>query len=308
MLQQTQVSTVIPYYHRFLKAFPTLSHLAQASEGEVLSLWAGLGYYSRARNLQKGAQFIVQNHQGQVPTNRESLLKVPGIGPYTAGALLSIAFHQNEPLVDGNVERVFSRYFGFQKPLGSTEAKRFFWKKATELVQTTTDPASLNQALMELGSLVCTKSSPRCGHCPLQSSCTAFQKNLTETLPIPKKRPKKLHLQFIKLVIEKEGRFFTQQNSAEEWWAGLWDFPSIRIQKINRWMDEIKESLDQYSPHFLKELTHQKHTVTHHQLEVVPVHIQVRKKPRIPGQWVTLRELKKLPKSALVTKIIAQHF
>jgi len=308
MLQQTQVSTVIPYYERFLTAFPALSDLAQASESEVLSLWSGLGYYSRAKNLHRGAQYINLHHGGELPKTRQELLQVPGIGPYTAGAISCIAFGLKEPLVDGNVERVFARYFGFRKPLGSPEAKTFFWKKASDLVKSSKDPSSFNQGLMEIGSLVCVKSTPKCFSCPLQTNCTALKKNLTEKLPIKKKRKSPLSVHFIKLVIEQNGRFFTQQNSDTNWWSGLWDFPSFRISGVEDWFDEFEKKINGFKPHRFKELSHQKHTVTHHRLEVIPIHLKVKKRPKLAGRWVTLDELKDLPKSALVAKILAQHF
>jgi A/G-specific adenine glycosylase len=153
MLQQTQVETVLFYYHRFLKRFPTLKSLAESQEQEVLTLWSGLGYYRRARNLRKGAQYLF-SLRGEFPRTREEILAVPGIGPYTAGAILSIAFDLPEALVDGNVQRVFARYFGFREPIQSSKAQKFFWAKADLWVKTAVSPRIHNQALMELGSLI----------------------------------------------------------------------------------------------------------------------------------------------------------
>lgn len=306
MLQQTQIATVIPYYQRFLKSFPTLQELAEASEEAVLSQWAGLGYYSRGRNLRKGAQYLLENYSGEFPTKREELLKVPGIGPYTAGAILSIAFNLKEPLVDGNVERVLSRLFGFKKPLGTTEAKHFFWDKATQLVKHAKDPKNFNQGLMELGSTICTKSSPSCLKCPLEKFCVAFSCDLTQSLPIPKKRKETQFVRLLKLILERNGKIWVRQNSSKEWWAGLWDLPTLQIMQGENWLPVIEQKLISSSPVFLKELSHQKHTVTHHRLEVIPIHLRVRKNPDFDGKWLKLSNFSDLPTSALVKKIMLE--
>lgn len=306
MLQQTQVATVIPYFQRFLKAFPTLQKLAQASEESVLTQWAGLGYYSRGRNLRRGAQYLLDHHRGVFPKSREELLKVPGIGPYTAGAILSIAFNLKEPLVDGNVERVLSRLFGFKKPLGTTEAKHFFWDKAHQLVSHAKDPKCFNQGLMELGSTVCTKSNPRCPKCPLQKFCLAYSHDLTHELPVPKKRKTTQFVRLLKLILERNGKIWVRQNSSQEWWAGLWDLPSLQLSPHEEWLPILEKKLNPSSPVFLKELSHQKHTVTHHKLEVIPIHLRVRKNPDFDGKWLELKRFSAMPTSALVKKIMLE--
>jgi len=308
MLQQTQVSTVIPYYEKFLEAFPSLESLAKAPEEKVLKLWAGLGYYSRARNLHKGAQYLVSHLQNSFPQQRAEILKVPGIGPYTAGAILSIAFNLKEPLVDGNVERVFSRYFGYSDPIDSVKAKKFFWKKAEELVNLSQEPRLFNQALMELGSLICTKSTPQCGDCPIQKDCTAFQQNLTQDIPRKQKKVKYKEVFLVKLIFENQGRFFLRKNRKTEWWAGLWDFPSMELDSPKNWTTKIQKLAESHSPVAWKELSHEKHTVTHHKLSVIPLHLKVRKKPPFEGEWVLGSDLKDRPVSALVRRIWDQHF
>jgi len=308
MLQQTQVTTVIPYYERFIRAFPDIKSLALAEEESVLQLWAGLGYYSRARNLHRGAQTLMKRFPFQFPQTRRELLEIPGIGPYTAGAILSIAFDLKEPLVDGNVERVLSRYFAFKHPIDSSHAKNFFWQKAQEWVLMSRSPRVFNQALMELGSLICTKSHPKCSLCPIQDSCEALKQNLTNDLPKKTKKPKPKEIHQIKFIFEKSGKFWIKKNTEGEWWSGLWDFPSIELPATTSSPQQIAKLIEQYTPTSWKELPHQKHTVTHHRLFVVPIHIKVTRAPSIEGQWTPLHQIKELPVSALVKRIINHNF
>lgn len=308
MLQQTQVSTVIPYYQRFLSSFPTLEILAAAPEDSVLTLWAGLGYYSRAKNLHRGAKFLLETYRGNFPKNREEILKVPGIGPYTAGAILSIAFNLKVPLVDGNVERVFSRYFGFNKPSDSSEAKRFFWEKAEILVQNCSSPRIFNQGLMELGSLVCTKSAPKCQQCPLQKSCVALKKDWVDKLPFKKTKKSYQDLHLLKLLFEKDGKLWLRQNSEKEWWSGLWDFPTAPLKTPQKWVTEVEHWAKEFRASSWRDLSRQKHTVTHHRLDILPVHLKVKRAPSKAGKWVPVKEIQTLPVSALVKKIMLQDF
>jgi len=304
MLQQTQVATVIPYYEKFLEAFPSLPQLAKAPEEQILHLWSGLGYYSRARNLHRGAQYLLEVHQGIFPQTREALLKIPGIGPYTAGALLSIAFNLKEALVDGNVERVFSRYYGFTAPIDTPSAKKFFWTQAERLVTQASSPRLFNQGLMELGSLVCTKANPQCGICPLAASCMAFKKNLTGKLPFKKTKRPYESLHQIKFIFEKKGKWWLKKNGLEDWWSGLWDFPTYTVPEGMPPLKGIEKVLKQYQPVAWKELSHVKHTVTHHKLQVIPLYLRVRQAPPFEGQWFPPEEISQLPVSALVKKII----
>ena len=308
MLQQTQVATVIPYYTRFLKAFPDLISLAKAPEDQVLQKWAGLGYYSRARNLHKGARYLLEVHQGEFPRTQAEILKVPGIGPYTAGAVLSIAFNLQGALVDGNVERVLSRYYGYQKPIDTPKAKRFFWAKAKDLVSQSSEPKLFNQGLMELGSLICTKASPQCLHCPLKESCQAFKLEVVHKIPTKKTKKAYVHLLQVKFVFEKEGKWWLRKNGDKEWWKGLWDFHTEDLPQKKDWTIEIEKAVKRYKPTSWKELTHIKHTVTHHKLQVIPVHLKVRSLPPMEGKWVRPKTLGQLPLSALVQKIIVHDF
>ncbi len=191
MLQQTRVETVVPYYERFLARFPDVRALADASEDEVLSRWSGLGYYRRARLLHRGAKLVVSEHGAQMPEDPEARAALPGIGRYTAGAIGSIAFEREEPIVDGNVARVLSRLHAIDTPLGAKVTDARLWSEAAAIVRGQR-PGALNQALMELGATVCTPVSPRCEVCPLRSTCVARETERVDVLPVArKKRPPK---------------------------------------------------------------------------------------------------------------------
>lgn len=206
MLQQTRVDTVIPFYTRFLERFPNARALASASEEDVLALWSGLGYYRRARLLHAGAKAIAERHAGEVPQDADARRALPGVGAYTAGAIGSIAFDLEEPIVDGNVARVLSRMHTIEAALGTRDSETALWREAGQWVKGAS-PGALNQALMELGALVCTPTSPRCEICPLSSHCLAKQGDRVASLPLPKvkKAPKELSVIAL-LVRDEQGR------------------------------------------------------------------------------------------------------
>ncbi|MBI3014235.1 MAG: A/G-specific adenine glycosylase, partial [Candidatus Tectomicrobia bacterium] len=182
MLQQTRIPTALPYYERFVARFPDVAALARAPEQEVLRLWSGLGYYSRARNLHRAAQTVVEEHQGRMPDSYEAILRLPGIGRYTAGAVLSIAFGLPYPVVDGNVSRVLTRLFRISGDPKCARVSRRLWEKARELLSEKR-PGDFNQALMEIGSLICTPTKPRCNSCPLEPWCEARRHGEQEDYP-----------------------------------------------------------------------------------------------------------------------------
>ncbi|HEY0769642.1 MAG TPA: A/G-specific adenine glycosylase, partial [Sphingobacteriaceae bacterium] len=183
ILQQTRVAQGLPYYLRFVERFPTVSHLASAPQDEVLRLWQGLGYYTRARNLQKCAQTIVEKYSRKFPRTYAELISLPGIGEYTAAAIASISFNEKVAVVDGNVFRVLSRVFGIDTPINSAEGKKGFSKLANDLIHETA-PADYNQGLMEFGALFCTPKNPKCEECVFRKSCHAFQNGLQQQLPV----------------------------------------------------------------------------------------------------------------------------
>lgn len=305
MLQQTQVQAVIPYYERFLSALPTIEALAKAAEPQVLHLWSGLGYYSRARNLQKGARYIVEELKSKFPTTRDEILKVPGIGPYTAGAILSIAFDKKVPLVDGNVMRVFARFFGIESPIEEKATQTLFWKYAEEWVNASKSPCVLNQALMELGATVCTKSSPKCSLCPLSVSCVALKKQWTDRLPLRNPRKKPVDLFWVKILYEKNKSIYMVQNQKGEWWESLWDFPKQEFKNYKEVEAALEKLKVKHGHESVQLLNSQKHTVTHHRLHVFPVVLKEKKIRSTPdGKYVPVADVQVLPLSALAKKII----
>lgn len=313
MLQQTQVDTVLGYYSRFLNRFPSLKSLAESKEQDVLTLWSGLGYYRRAKNLRAGAQYIMAQG-GYFPKTREEILKVPGIGPYTAGAILSIAFNLPEPLVDGNVNRVFARYFGVKDPIQKGTTQKLFWSKASELVKKSDSPRIHNQALMELGSLVCKKGTPLCERCPIAKTCAAFKNNLQLELPVslPRKATQEVHwigLVFVKKAPRGKDLFFVKQNIGTSWWDGLWDFPILE-KPLNIDWDKATNLVNQKMGQKLKitPLNHAQHSVTHHRIQVAPfiVEKKVTKPMGHSGRWLSVEEIGELPLSSLAKKIFRQ--
>ena len=224
MLQQTQIITVIPYYNRFMEAFPTVFDLAKATEDEVYKLWAGLGYYSRARNLLKCAKEIVELHNGEFPTDYKEALKLPGIGPYTAGAVLSIAYNLKHPAVDGNVMRVMSRLYNITDDIAIPKTKKIFEEKVQSILPD--DARHFNQAIMELGALVCTPTSPKCDECPLKNQCQAYKLDLQDLLPIKTKKAKnKITPMAVGILSHGNDMFFIKNEKGLL--SGLWGLPAV---------------------------------------------------------------------------------
>jgi A/G-specific adenine glycosylase len=224
MLQQTQVATVIPYYHRWLRLFPNVHALAKAKPAAVLKAWEGLGYYSRARNLHTAAREIVRCHGGRLPATRDGLLSLSGIGRYTAGAILSIAFGQPEPLVDGNVARVLARLFGIRENVKSSAGHARLWKLAGALVPAKR-PGAFNESLMELGATVCTPQNPRCVVCPMRKLCAALRRENVALLPNTGIRPPSRLVRQRALLIWRGDRVLIRQRPAGSLLAGFWEFP-----------------------------------------------------------------------------------
>jgi A/G-specific adenine glycosylase len=233
MLQQTRVATVIPYWERWMTKFPTVRSLADAPLDDVLAAWAGLGYYSRARNLQKGAKAVVSDHAGALPGRAADLRSVPGIGPYTAGAIASIAFGERTPLVDGNVARVLARVFGLTVDVKSTAGTKALWATAGELMTalpTESAPGELNQGLMELGATLCSPTQPRCMVCPVANHCVANREKRTDELPVMPKRKKESELPILARTlvwIENGGEILLARRAPDGLFGGLWELPDI---------------------------------------------------------------------------------
>jgi A/G-specific adenine glycosylase len=225
MLQQTQVETVIPYYRRFLARFPSVRALAEARADEVLKIWENLGYYSRARHLHAAAKEIVVRWGGRLPQNRKELLSLPGIGEYTAAAVLSIAFGQSVAAIDGNVFRVISRLFALRSPLGSSESRRHIRTLADQLLSKR-NPGHFNQAIMDLGATVCTPRNPDCLSCPLRGLCKAKDLGLQEQLPAARKRPTLSHKHMTAaIILDRKKRALVVKRPVSGLLGGLWKFP-----------------------------------------------------------------------------------
>jgi A/G-specific adenine glycosylase len=224
MLQQTQVVTVVDYFQRFIAAFPTVAALAQAPVEQVLRLWEGLGYYRRARQMHRAAEEIVRDHGGAFPEDIATVRRLPGIGRYTAGAILSIAFDQSQPILEANTVRLFSRLLAYQGDPLKAEGQRLLWSLAEDLVAGR-DAGALNQALMELGSTLCTPRNPQCDRCPVASLCRTRELGLQEQIPLLRARPKPEDVQEAAVVVFRRGKILLQRRGNEGRWAGLWDFP-----------------------------------------------------------------------------------
>jgi len=224
MAQQTRLDTVLPYYHRWMDRFPTIQSLAAAAQQEVLHMWEGLGYYGRARNLHKAAQMIVHEYNGALPSDLKSLRSLPGIGRYTAGAIASLAFGQDEPVVDGNVKRVFSRLFNLEEAVDSPAGEKKLWEIAAEHLPRG-QAADYNQALMDLGAMICLPASPDCENCPLIQSCRANSLGIQAELPRKKPKLAVPHHTVAAAVIWQGQKVLLAQRPSNGLLGGMWEFP-----------------------------------------------------------------------------------
>lgn len=230
MLQQTRVETVIPYFERWMIRFPSIPDLANATEGEVLSLWEGLGYYSRARNLHKAARLVVDGHGGELPRDLPSLRKLPGIGRYTAGAIASMAFGLDEATLDGNLRRIFARVFDVAQPADAPAGQKLLWGLAQENL-----PAGragdYNQALMDLGAIICLPRNPTCLLCPLSELCKARIGGIQEQRPVLKLRPKIPQYTVTAAVLQREGKVLLAKRPSKGLLGGMWEFPGGKVEE-----------------------------------------------------------------------------
>lgn len=297
MLQQTQVATVIPYFHRFLARFPTIADLAVAAEQDVLRLWQGLGYYSRARNLQRAAQQVTAAHSGVVPADHAALLDLPGVGRYTAGAVASIAFDLRAPILDGNVTRVLCRLDRIADDPRSRDVLARLWRRAEEILPAART-GDFNSAMMELGATVCTPRNPQCLLCPVAAYCEARQAGDQDRIPAPKKaKVTPLHERDVVCVRRRDGRWLIEQRPATGRWAGLWQF--VTREKAARGSAAVlpfPTTKPRKLGHVEHALTHRRYTFAVRWCEATTDSVGV-VDPGRPHAWVTLDETDAYPMS-----------
>jgi A/G-specific adenine glycosylase len=228
MLQQTTVVAVVPYFERFLSRFPTIQALAKAREHDVLRLWEGLGYYSRARNLRLAARQVVAESAGTIPHEIEELVRLPGIGRYTAGAIASLAYDRPAPIVEANTLRVYARLLALEGDVHSTAGRNVIWSFAARAVPARSAGA-FNQAMMDLGATICTPTAPSCPKCPAKSCCRAFQQGVEREIPRPRVRPQTTFVDEAMIAVRHDGRYLLRKSPRGERWAGLWEFVRISL-------------------------------------------------------------------------------
>lgn len=259
MLQQTQIKTALPFFQKWMAELPTLQSLADSELSKVMGLWQGLGYYQRAKNLHQLAKLVCNEFSGNLPNNQKELIKLPGIGSYSSGSIASIAFNQKTCAIDGNVRRVFARFYGFDEPINQKQSEVFFTNKANQLLEFA-EPRIINQALMELGALVCLPKNPICqkpnSFCPLQNQCKAFKENLTAKLPkIEKQKINKTSVLFLYTQNHKAeiALFLNQEKKESEdknkvtWWKNLYSLPYLcfsQHQSLNNLLAELNQNKD----------------------------------------------------------------
>ncbi|MEJ2764000.1 A/G-specific adenine glycosylase [Photobacterium sp. MCCC 1A19761] len=293
MLQQTQVATVIPYFERWIASFPTIEALAAATEDEVMNHWQGLGYYSRARNLRKAALYITEECGGQFPDQLESLLKIPGVGRYTAGAIASFAYNAYGPIVDGNVKRLFCRFFGIEGVPGTSQVDKTLWHLAETFTPTENNRA-FAQGLLDMGATVCKPKNPICDDCSFQPECIAYQSNRVDQLPTPK--PKKTIPtragQF--LWIESDGKLLLEKRADNGIWGALWCLPQIHLEP------------KQLGDHVRLKGSF-KHTFTHYKLDAKVWHVDSLGEQTDNQQWFPFEACDELGLPTPIRKFLTRN-
>lgn len=280
ILQQTRVKQGLPYYKKFIRAFPTIFHLANAKEKDVLKLWQGLGYYSRARNLHQTAKDIAHKYNGYFPPDHNTLKKLSGIGDYTASAIISICFGKPYEVLDGNVYRVISRIFGIRKPYNTPQGEKLFKEKARQLL-TRDDPGTFNQALMDFGALQCTPRQPHCSLCPLFSHCKAYQLGIVNHLPVKIKHLKKRKRYFHYFCITNGNDLVLKKRLNKDIWQNLYDLPLIETKSNKKIGDRLyRKQWGINAP--IKFQTQYKHTLTHQTIIARFYFVRISDTNRIP--------------------------
>lgn len=312
MLQQTQMERAVEYFNRWLLRFPDIGSLAVAEEEEVLKLWEGLGYYSRARNILSTARILVEEHNGCLPPDHAALLKLPGIGRYTAGAIMSLAFNRQFPVVDANVERLFARLYDIDSPVKSKETHHFIWQKAKELLPEGR-AREFNQGLMELGALVCRPERAECERCPLRDHCLARKNETIDSRPVKGPRQKHIPLTMVAAILICGRKVFIQKRPATGRWAGLWEFPGSEVQEKQTPEQAVMKTAREATgiDIDLRKIAVLQHSFTRYRV-TLHCFAGTCKLPQLPGaeehpekRWVTGRELQSFAFGSGHRKLIA---
>lgn len=295
MLQQTQVTTVIPYFENFMRRFPDLKTLAKASVDDVLHAWAGLGYYSRARNLHKAAQMVLKEFAGKFPDNLEDLMTLPGIGRSTAGAILSIAFGQRATILDGNVKRVLARFLAVREPLSNRNTEAALWAAAEDMTPTKRS-ADYTQAIMDLGATHCTLRQPQCPQCPLAAHCQGYAEGIAALLPIKKATKVIPTREATFIILEQDSKILLEKRPPYGIWGGLWSLPEISGKPNHKAIREYCNEVLRYRPKSLEILKPFRHTFSHYHLEIHPVVVKTLPTAKIMADdrqiWYNLKQPK----------------
>ena len=322
MLQQTQVKTVLPYWERWMRALPDLRALARAKPVRLHKLWEGLGYYTRVRNLQQAARIIIERHRGQFPSDFGALLELPGIGRYTAGAICSIAFNQPKPILDGNVIRVLTRLYDIAGNPRQPQTNARLWQVAEELVREaaqaeagpkrsrTARPGAcscLNQALMELGALLCTPREPQCRACPVAPLCVAQRDRRVLELPHRGRVARPTPRRFVAFVAARQGRLLVRQRPAGVVNAHLWEFPSLELSSADSDLPRAARHVLKLRPARLDPLCTIRHTITRYRITLVVYRVVIRDgagESASRGRWLLPKQLRRLPFTSAHGKIL----
>ena len=312
ILQQTRVDQGLPYFNRFLEAYPRVQDFANATETEVLKLWQGLGYYSRGRNMLYTARQVLELHEGIFPGSYDKLIKLKGIGDYTAAAISSFSADEERPVLDGNVFRVLARFFGVDTPINSTKGKQQFLQLAVELIKGQ-QPALYNQAIMEFGALQCKPKAPNCNICPLQYDCYAKNHGLVASLPVKEKKLKKRTRYFNYFVCRKEDELLVNKRGAGDVWQELYDFPLIETQAL--YPEGPEELFEIVRARFgekvkVTPISTQKHLLTHQTIYVQFFALDnyiINFNHNAEAKWVTFAEFDKLPQPKVITNFMNSY-
>jgi A/G-specific adenine glycosylase len=313
MLQQTRVETVIPYYQKWMQRFPTLEKLAQSDLQDVLRVWEGLGYYSRGRNLHRAAQILMRDHHGIIPCDSQDLIRLPGIGRSTAGAIASISFNQDEPILDGNVKRVLTRLNNYPKPVNEPKNQDDLWKMA-EVLLPKGRAGIFNQALMELGETICLPRKPLCAGCPIKNECQSFQLGLQEKRPVRKPKARVPHHEVAAAVICKDGTYLLTQRPEGKLLAGLWEFPGGKLEKGETLQQGLQRELQEelnINVDVRQLLGVYRHAYTHFTVRVHAFDCRLRSRRIKPGEgqsfaWVAAADFGQYPMGK-VDRLIASQ-